>query len=103
MESIYDKAEGRWEDILINLGGLTSKQLTNEHQPCPCCGGKDRYRFDNEKNQGTWFCNKCGGKSGTGGGGNGLSLLMKLRNWDFKEAVSQIERHLGINLSLIHI
>ena len=96
MENIYDIAEGRWEDILINLGGLSSKQLTNEHQPCPCCGGKDRYRFDNEKNQGTWFCNKCGGKSGTGGGGNGLSLLMKLRNWDFKEAVSQIERHLGI-------
>ena len=96
MESIYDIAEGRWEDILISLGGLSTKQLTNEHQPCPCCGGKDRYRFDNEKNQGTWFCNKCGGKSGTGGGGNGLSLLMKLRNWDFKEAVSQIERHLGI-------
>ena len=96
MESIYDIAEGRWEDILMSLGGLSSKQLTNEHQPCPCCGGKDRYRFDNSKNQGTWFCNKCGGKSGTGGGGNGLSLLMRLRNWDFKEAVSQIERHLGV-------
>ena len=96
MDSIYDIAEGRWEEILMSLGGLSSKQLTNEHQPCPCCGGKDRYRFDNSKNQGTWFCNKCGGKSGTGGGGNGLSLLMRLRNWDFKEAVSQIERHLGV-------
>ena len=97
MESIYDIAEGRWEDILMGLGGLTSKQLTNEHQPCPCCGGKDRYRFDNTKNQGTWFCNKCGGKSGTGGGGNGLSLLMRIRNWDFKEAVSQVEKYLGVD------
>ena len=96
MESIYEIAEGRWEDILMSLGGLSSKQLTNEHQPCPCCGGKDRYRFDNTKNQGTWFCNKCGGKSGTGGGGNGLSLLMRLRNWDFKQAVSEVEKYLGV-------
>ena len=96
MQDIYDLTEGRWNDILSNLGNLTAKQLTNEHQPCPCCGGKDRYRFDNEKNQGTWFCNKCGGKSGTGGGGNGLSLLMRLRNWDFKQAVQEIKKYLGI-------
>ena len=96
MDSIYDLAEGRWEGILSTLGNLSSKQLTNEHQPCPCCGGKDRYRFDNTNNQGTWFCNKCGGKSGTGGGGNGLSLLMRLRNWDFKEAVNHIENYLGV-------
>ena len=96
MENIYELADGRWEDILSNLGNLTQQQLTNEHQPCPCCGGKDRYRFDNEKNQGTWFCNKCGGKSGTGGGGNGLSLLMKVRNWDFKEAVNEVEKYLGV-------
>ena len=96
MQDIYDLTEGRWDDILSNLGNLTAKQLTNEHQPCPCCGGKDRYRFDNEKNQGTWFCNKCGGKSGTGGGGNGLSLLMRLRNWDFKQAVQEIKKYLGV-------
>ena len=96
MNSIYDLTEGRWEEILSTLGNLSSKQLTNEHQPCPCCGGKDRYRFDNTNNQGTWFCNKCGGKSGTGGGGNGLSLLMRLRNWEFKEAVQQIENYLGV-------
>ena len=96
MQSIYDIAEGRWEDILIKLGNLTSKQLTNEHQPCPLCGGKDRYRFDNDKNNGTWFCNKCGGKDQNGGGGNGLSLLMRLNNWDFKQAVKEVENYLGI-------
>ena len=96
MQSIYDIAEGRWEDILIKLGNLTSKQLTNEHQPCPLCGGKDRYRFDNDKNNGTWFCNKCGGKDQNGGGGNGLSLLMRLNNWDFKQAVKEVENYLGV-------
>ena len=96
MEDIYDIANGHWDEILQNLGGLTSQQLTNEHKPCPCCGGKDRFRYDNAKNNGTWFCNQCGGKSGTGGGGNGISLLMKLRNWDFKEAVNEIKKYLGI-------
>ena len=100
MQDIYDLTQGRWEDILINLGNLTTEQLSNEHQPCPICGGKDRYRFDNENNQGTWFCNQCGGKSGTGGGGNGLSLLMKLRNWDFKEAVMEIKKYLGVSDSI---
>ena len=96
MEDINEIANGRWEDILLNLGNLTPQQLKNEHQPCPCSGGKDSYRFDNSKNNGTWYCNQCGGKSGTGGGGNGMSLLMKLRNWDFKEAVKQIKNYLGI-------
>lgn len=96
MEDIYDIANGHWEDILQNLGNLTSQQLTNEHQACPCCGGKDRYRFDNSQNNGTWYCNQCGGKSGNGGGGNGISLLMKLRNWNFKEAVAEIKKYLGV-------
>ena len=100
MEDIYDIANGHWDEILQNLGGLTSQQLTNEHKPCPCCGGKDRFRYDNAKNNGTWFCNQCGGKSGTGGGGNGISLLMKLRNWDFKEAVNEIKKLLGVNTML---
>ena len=60
MEDIYDIANGHWDEILQNLGGLTSQQLTNEHKPCPCCGGKDRFRYDNAKNNGTWFCNQCG-------------------------------------------
>ena len=51
MEDIYDIANGHWDEILQNLGGLTSQQLTNEHKPCPCCGGKDRFRYDNAKNK----------------------------------------------------
>ena len=49
MEDIYDIANGHWDEILQNLGGLTSQQLTNEDTPCPCCGGKDRFRYDNAK------------------------------------------------------
>ena len=97
MPSALDAAQGRWPDILATLGGLSSDQLTNRHQPCPSCGGSDRYRWDDDAGDGAWFCNQCGGKQRQGGGGNGLDLLMRVRNWSFTEATQQLERHLGID------
>lgn len=94
--SILDAARGRWPDLLQQLGGLTPDQLTDKHQPCPLCGGKDRYRFDDKDGSGSWFCNKCGGKACTGGGGNGMDLLMRRTGWDFAEAAKRIEQHLGL-------
>jgi len=75
--TILDAARGRWPDLLQQLGGLTAEQLTDKHQPCPLCGGKDRYRFDDQDGSGSWFCNKCGGKAGTGGAGSGMDMLMR--------------------------
>lgn len=97
MPSALDAAQGRWPDILAALGGLSPDQLTNRHQPCPSCGGSDRYRWDDDAGDGAWFCNQCGGKQRQGGGGNGLDLLMRIRNWTFTEATQQLERHLGID------
>mgnify|MGYP001345097712 FL=1 len=96
MQDIYDSAKNRWQDILSSLGGLSAEQLTDKHQPCPCCGGEDRYRFDDRDGDGTWYCNQCGGRNGSGGGGKGIDLLMKLQNWEFKDAVQKIEGFLGI-------
>ena len=96
MQDIYDSARNRWQDILSGLGGLSSEQLTDKHQPCPLCGGEDRYRFDDKDGDGTWFCNQCGGRSHSGGGAKGLELLMRLQNWDFKTAVKNIENYLGV-------
>ena len=59
--SISDQTQGHWPSILTALAGLTSEQVTDKHQPCPFCGGKDRYRFDDVDGRGTWYCNKCGG------------------------------------------
>jgi len=60
----------RWEEILFQLGidlpGL------NKHGPCPCCGGTDRFRFDDKDGRGTWFCNQCGS-------GDGLDLVAKVK------------------------
>ena len=96
MSKITDLAKGHWPSILGTLAGLTSEQLTDKHQPCPLCGGKDRYRFDDLDGTGSWFCNDCGGKDQAGGAGNGMDMLMRRQNWTFKEAAQRIEQYLGI-------
>jgi putative DNA primase/helicase len=96
MRRTLDLAAGRWPELLVALGGLSSDQLTDKHQPCPNCGGTDRYRWDDDEGDGGWFCNQCGGKDRLGGGGNGIDLLMRLRGWDFKQALQHVENHLGI-------
>ena len=96
MIKITDVANGHWPAILGALAGLSSDQLTDKHQPCPLCGGKDRYRFDDLDGTGSWFCNDCGGKDQAGGAGNGMDMLMRRQNWTFKEAAQRIEQHLGI-------
>ncbi len=80
----------------MELGGLSPEQLTDTHQPCPNCGGEDRYRWDCDDGPGGWFCNQCGGKDRMGGGGNGMDLLMRVKGWEFKDACRRVEEHLGI-------
>lgn len=87
---------GRWPDLLMQLAGLTSDQLTDKHQPCPLCGGEDRYRFDDLNGTGSWYCNQCGGKDHTGGGGNGMDMLMRRTGLTYPEACKRIEQHLNI-------
>ena len=98
--SITEAARGRWPDILAALAGISADQLTDEHQPCPLCGGDDRYRFDDLEGSGSWFCNQCGGKHQAGGAGNGMDLLMRKTGWDFATAAHRIEQHLGIPSSI---
>lgn len=96
MADILNQADGRWPRLLMELGGLTPDQLEDRHQPCPACGGTDRYRWDRDDGPGGWWCNQCGGKDHQGGAGGGLDLLMRVRGWDLKQALSAVERHLGL-------
>ena len=89
-------ATGRWCEILSALAGLRPEQLCNRHQPCPICGGRDRYRFDDKDGSGSWFCNQCGGKDHLGGAGSGMDLLMRVRHWSFRQACQEVESYLGL-------
>ena len=90
-----DLTNGRWPDLLMQLAGLTPDQLTDTHQPCPLCGGEDRYRFDDLNGTGSWYCNQCGGKDQSGGAGSGMDMLMRRTGLTYPEACKRIEQHLG--------
>jgi putative DNA primase/helicase len=88
-ERIGDLCVGRWESILTSLGVATDF-LSKKHGPCPICGGKDRYRFDNKDQRGTWYCSH-------DGAGDGFALLRKINGWSFAQAAREVERVLGVS------
>ena len=94
--TLTELTNGRWPDLLMQLAGLTPDQLTDTHQPCPLCGGEDRYRFDDLNGTGSWYCNQCGGKDHTGGAGSGMDMLMRRTGLTYPEACKRIEQHLNI-------
>lgn len=92
-------ANGRWPEILASIANLSDEFLTptNKEGPCPSCGGETRYRWDQSDGDGAWYCSHCGGKSRSGGGGNGIDLLCRLQGWSFPEACSHVDQWLGLD------
>jgi len=86
-ERLQDRALGRWPAILSRIGIDHDRYLTGKHGPCPLCGGKDRWRFDNKGGKGSFFCTTCGS-------GHGIQLVMKYAKVQFAEAKRMIEQHL---------
>lgn len=84
---LADLAKGKWPSILAALG-VEKEHLTGRHGPCPFCGGKDRFRFDNKDGRGSWFCSQCGA-------GDGIEFAKRHLSVDFKEAAREIEKHIG--------
>jgi putative DNA primase/helicase len=85
---ILEQARGNWPNILESLG-ISSTYLKNKHGPCPRCGGKDRFRFDDRNGLGTFYCNHCGA-------GYGIKLLQLYHGWSPEEAYNIVARLLGI-------
>lgn len=80
-------ARNRWPDLLVYLG-IERHYLTGKHAPCPACGGKDRFRFDDKDGRGTYFCSHCGS-------GDGFALLGLVKGWSFKQAATEVEQIVG--------
>lgn len=77
-----------WVAVLECLG-IDPAYLRNKHGPCPACGGKDRYRFDNRNGCGGFYCNGCGA-------GDGFTLLMRVFGWTFGEARKRVMEAAGL-------
>jgi putative DNA primase/helicase len=86
-EPLKDRARGRWFGILSAVG-VPANALRNKHGPCPVCGGKDRFRFDDKGGTGSFYCSQCGP-------GDGIELVKRMRHVEFRDAARLIEEHLG--------
>lgn len=85
MNSIAQRAQGRWVSILTGFG-IDEKYLDGKHHDCPICqAGKDRFRFTDYEGKGKYICNQCDS-------GDGFDLLAKIFNWDFKKTAEEIEK-----------
>ncbi|SEQ86331.1 putative DNA primase/helicase [Rosenbergiella nectarea] len=78
-------ARGSWAQVFPALG---LNLIKNRHAKCPLCGGKDRFRFDDEGERGTWICNQCGA-------GDGLALASKYLSVDITEAARRVREVIG--------
>ncbi len=84
-------AQGRWPEILTHLG-IDGTCLKNRHGPCPGCGGKDRFRFDDLDGRGTWIC----GGGGQEQAGDGFQLLEHVHGWNRAESFKAVAETLGL-------
>ena len=81
VSEISKQSVGKWEFILQSLGIKIPEG--GKHGPCPKCGGKDRFRFDNKDGRGTWFCNHCGS-------GDGIDIVKLVLDIDTVPAAARI-------------
>lgn len=87
---VREAARGRWPFILSRLG-IPAEVLSNRrNQPCPACGGRDRFQFI-DKGIGRFVCRAIERQ-----GGSGFDLVMHYLDCDFREAMQAVAEALGI-------
>lgn len=93
-DRIKDAAAGRWLSIFDSLAPALHPALSRKigrHGPCPVHGGKDGFRFFKDADQdGGGVSNQDGTFS------NGISLLMWVNGWEYRETLEAIAVELGI-------
>jgi putative DNA primase/helicase len=85
---LWERCNGRWRSILPALG-IDPRYLDGKNGPCPLCrDGRDRWRFDNKRGDGTWICSHCGA-------GQGVKLAQRFTGLPFPELARRIEVIIG--------
>ncbi|MBX9693757.1 MAG: toprim domain-containing protein [Cyanobacteria bacterium] len=76
------RCRGQWQWVLARLG-IPEQYLSKRSGPCPCCGGDDRFSFDNKDNNGSFICRGCGP-------GDGFELLKRFHRWTFSQTMDAV-------------
>jgi hypothetical protein len=96
-DDIITLARGHWAEILPSMG-VGTEFLADRHGPCPGCGGRDRFRWDDRAGRGTFVCGG-GGDTLTG---DGFDLLTHVHGWSAAEAFRAVGEVLGIQTASPH-
>lgn len=90
---VAERARGHWAHVLQSLCRLDVGVFDGRNQPCPKCGGTDRFRvYSDFAETGGFYCNQCKQKEG----GDGFAFLQWFHGWTFSEAVNQVGRLLAV-------
>jgi putative DNA primase/helicase len=87
IEEAKRRASGCWPRILEQLG-VERTILAKRNQPCPACGGEDRFQFTDKYGDGNYICRGCGA-------GDGFALLELCFGWKFIDALRAVEGIVG--------
>lgn len=86
---IHARLAGRWRELLIVLG-IAETFLRKKSGPCPSCGGRDRFTFDDRTQRGDYFCRGCGA-------GDGFALVARVLRCDFATARRLVMQAAGLS------
>lgn len=86
---IHARLGASWPAVLEQLGIGEAFLRPKKAGPCPACGGRDRFTFDNRRGRGDFICRGCGA-------GDGFALLMRVNGWEFREARQRVMQAAGL-------
>jgi putative DNA primase/helicase len=89
-DDIHARIGSAWPAILAQLGIPEESLRLKKAGPCPACGGRDRFTFDNRKLRGDFICRGCGA-------GDGFELLERVHRWTFAEARRRVLETAGLS------
>lgn len=89
-EHIQSQANGYYVSRIFPAVGIKLQGNHKKHQPCPLCGGSDRFRCDDKDGTGSWICNQCGA-------GTGYTLVRDYTGHDAYDTHALIADILGID------
>ena len=88
IREVTSAAANNWPHVLAGLH-IDVPDSPRQHVSCPACGGRDRFRFD-DNGRGSFICNQCGA-------GDGLDLIKRVNNCGATEAAQLAADVLGID------
>ena len=87
VRDIKARAHGHWTPLLKALG-VDDSILNAKNQPCPMCGGTDRFQYTDKFGEGNYHCRSCGA-------GGGLKLAQAVLGLKFGELLHRLEQQIG--------